>query len=135
MSHAPLTPISRFSMVGSRSISDAVSRKSDPSAIGSCRSARGRANISMSCTIRFEPVEPRDDVHQNRAIALLGGHPRGDHLQRAANTRDGVLDLVRDHRGHLAELCERFLFRQPLLEHDTVAQIVKNAREAASAVL
>ena len=40
-------------MLGSRSIIDAVSLISGPSEIGSLRSARGRANISMSWTMRF----------------------------------------------------------------------------------
>ena len=83
----------------------------------------------------IQPVEPRDDVDQNGAIALVGRHPRRDHLQRTADARDRVLHLVRNHRGHFAELRERFLFRQPLLEQDAVAQVVKDAREAAFAVV
>ena len=81
-----------------------------------------------------EPVEARDDVDQNGAIALVGRHPRRNHLQRAANARDRVLHFVRDDRGHLAELGERFLFGQPLLEHDAIAQVVENSGEAALSV-
>ena len=72
---------------------------------------------------------------ENGSIALVGGHPRGDDLKRPANARDRVLHLVRDHRGHLAKLRERFLLRQPLLEHDAVAQVVKDSRKAAFAVV
>ena len=76
-------------------------------------------------------VEAGDDVEQDRAIALVGRHPRRDDLQRPANAGNRVLDLVRDDRGHLAELGERFLFGEPLLERDAIAQIVEDAGEAA----
>ena len=68
------------------------------------------------------------------AIALLGRHARRDDLQRAADARDRVLHFVRDDRRHFAELRERLLLGQPLLERDAIAQIVKDAREAALAV-
>ena len=116
-------------------MSDAVSRSSEPRA-NRLLAQRARAREHQHVLHDpVQPVEPRDDVDQNGAIALVGRHPRRDHLQRAANARDRVLHFVRDDRGHLAELGERFLFRQPLLEHDAIAQVVKDAREAAFAVV
>ena len=79
-------------------------------------------------------VEARDDVEQNRAIALFRRHARRNDLQRAADARNRILHFVRDDGRHLAELRERLLFGEPLLERDAVAQVVENAGEAALAI-
>ena len=121
-------------MLGSRSMSDAVSRSSVPKGD---RLLAQRPRSREHQHVLHDPVqrvEPRDDVEQDRAIALVGRHARRDDLQRAADPRDRVLHFVRDDRGHFAELRERLLFGEPLLERDAIAQIVEDARKAALAI-
>ena len=122
-------------MFGSRSIIAAVSLMSAARLMGSCRSARGRANISMSWTMRFNPSSRVMMSSRDRAITCSAGILEVMTCRRATNARDRVLHLVCDHRSHFAELGERFLLGQPLLELHTMAQVVKNPRKAARAVL
>ena len=60
----------------------------------------------------IERVESVHDVAQHRSVAVSLRHPAADHLQAAPNSRQGVLDLVRDDGSHLAEAGERRLFAQ-----------------------
>ena len=134
MSAAPLTPISRFE--------HARIAFDERRGVAQQRAERNRLLAQRPRTrehqhVLHDPVqrvEARDDVEQNRAIALFRRHARRDDLQRAPDPRNRVLHFVRDDRRHLAELRERLLFGEPLLERDAVAQIVEDAREAALAI-
>ena len=81
----------------------------------------------------IQRVEPGDDVDQDPAVALLGGHAGRDHLKRASDSRDGVLHFMRNDRRHFAELRERLLLGKPLLERNAIAQVVQDAGKAALA--
>ena len=61
-------------------------------------------------------------------LVRVGGAAR-QHLDRAADASQRILDLVRDHRGHLAQMGQRRLLAQPRLQGDAAGQVVQDARE------
>ena len=63
------------------------------------------------------------------ASRLSAGRRAADDLYRSADSRQGVLDLVRNHRCHLTDLRERRAFAEPLFEMNTARQVVKDAGE------
>ncbi len=76
-----------------------------------------------------QAVEPRDDLLDDRGVGGAGRHPAADHLDGATHGGKRVLDLVRDHRRHLANPRERGRFAQPILELVTARQVVEDAGE------
>ena len=81
-----------------------------------------------------EAVDPGDDFLDDRGVAGFGRQPRADHLDGAAHRGERVLDLVRDHRGHLAEPRQRGGFAQLILELGAARQVVQDAGEVLLAV-
>ena len=134
MSAEPLTPISRFEHPGIPF--DERCRLPQQRAEGNRLLTQGARTREHEHVLHdpVQGVETRDDVEQNRAIALIRGHSRRDDLQRTANACNRVLHFMRDDGGHLAELGERLLFGEALLERNATAEVVKDAGECRFAV-
>ena len=92
----------------------------------------GRARVQQH--VLHHPVQrikAADHFADNRSLRAAGGQPLADHLDRAAHAGEGVLHFMRDDRRHFAELDERGLLAQPLLELHARAEVVQHPGELA----
>ena len=83
----------------------------------------------------IERVDPAQDLVHHARAGFVWRHTIAEDLNRAADTRQGILDLVSDNCGHFAECGERGLFAQLRFHPNAVAQVVQDSRDADRDIL
>ena len=114
----------RTACAGSLRSSAAVLSTRSASGTGVSCGSRGRAKTSRSWTMSLSESTRATTSPMIGAVAAVRRHAAADHLQRPLDRGERVLDLVRDHRGHLAEACQRRLLAQLLLRPLAIGDVV-----------